>query len=109
MTIFTPSSALPLPRVRIHWINRVRTKLFAAILLLTACTIAACGVSVWLFDGFSTLFSRTIRRDFATFGSMVRLQEEASQLLQVTASLLSADRQAQLAPVLDSIKEGRDK
>jgi methyl-accepting chemotaxis protein len=109
MTIFTPGHALPLPEIRIRWFNRVRTKLFAAILLLTACTVAACGVSVWLFDGFSTLFSRTIRRDFATFGSMVRLQEEAKQLLQTTTSLLAADRQAQLAPVLDSIKEGQDK
>ena len=53
MTISTSSSALRLPELTIHWINRVRTKLFAAILLLTACTIAACGVSVWLFDGFS--------------------------------------------------------
>ncbi|CAN5668522.1 hypothetical protein BH10PSE6_BH10PSE6_26290 [soil metagenome] len=95
--------------MEIRWLSRIRTKLFAAIILLTACTIAACGVSVWLFDGFSSLFSRTIRRDFATFGSMVRLQEEAKQLLQVTASLVNADRQSQLAPVLDSITEGRDK
>ena len=73
--------------MKIRWLSRIRTKLFAAIILLTACTFAACGVSVWLFDGFSSLFSRTIRRDFATFGSMVRLQEEAKQLLQVTASL----------------------
>ena len=109
MTIFQTSHALQLPEIRIRWFNRVRTKLFAAILLLTACTIVACGVSVWLFDGFSLLFSRTIRRDFATFGSMVRLQEEAKQLLQTTATLTAADRAAQLAPVLDSIKEGREK
>src|SRR4051812_35738530 len=109
MTISTSAPALPLPGTGIRWLSRVRTKLFAAIILLTACTIAACGVSVFLFDGFSSLFSRTIRRDFATFGSMVRLQEEAKQLLQVTTSLVTADRQGQLAPVLDSITEGRDK
>jgi methyl-accepting chemotaxis protein len=109
MTISAPASALPPPEAKVHWINRVRTKLFAAILLLTACTIAACGVAVWLFDDFSLLFSRTIRRDFATFGSMVRLQEEAKQLLQVAGSLTAADRSAQLAPVLDLIKEGREK
>ena len=109
MTISTPSEASTQPGTGIRWASRIRTKLFAAIILLTACTFAACGVSVWLFDGFSSLFSRTIRRDFATFGSMVRLQEEAKQLLQATASLANADRQAQLAPVLDSIIEGRDK
>ena len=98
-----------LPGPGIHWLSRIRTKLFAAIILSTGCTIVACGVSVFLFDGFSSLFSRTIRRDFATFGSMVRLQEEAKQLLQVTNSLVTADRQAQLAPVLDSIAEGREK
>ena len=109
MTISTPSEASTQPGTGIRWASRIRTKLFAAIILLTACTFAACGVSVWLFDGFSSLFSRTIRRDFATFGSMVRLQEEAKQLLQATASLANADRQAQLAPVLDLIIEGRDK
>jgi methyl-accepting chemotaxis protein len=109
MSISAPSETSAQPGTAIRWVSRIRTKLFAAIILLTACTIAACGVSVWLFDGFSSLFSRTIRRDFATFGSMVRLQEEANQLLQVTASLVNADRQAQLAPVLDSITEGRDK
>jgi methyl-accepting chemotaxis protein len=109
MTISAPSEASTQPGSGIRWLSRVRTKLFAAIILLTACTIAACGVSVWLFDGFSSLFSRTVRRDFATFGSMVRLQEEAKQLLQATTSLANADRQSQLAPVLDSITEGRDK
>jgi len=101
--------SLALPGAGIHWLSRIRTKLFAAIILSTGCTIVACGVSVFLFDGFSSLFSRTIRRDFATFGSMVRLQEEAKQLLQVTSSLITADRQSQLAPVLDSITEGHDK
>src|SRR6476659_9904178 len=103
MTISTSADTLAAPPTPMRWSSRIRTKLFAAIILLTACTFAACGVSVWLFDGFSSLFSRTIRRDFATFGSMVRLQEETKQLLQAAASLANADRQAQLAPVLDSI------
>src|SRR4051812_598907 len=101
MTISAPSETLSPSGMKIRWLSRIRTKLFAVILLLTGCTVVACGVSVYLFDGFSSLFSRTIRRDFASFGSMVRLQEEANQLLQVTASLANADRQAQLAPVLD--------
>jgi methyl-accepting chemotaxis protein len=95
--------------MRIHWFSQIRTKLFAALILLASCTIIACGVSVWLFDGFSSLFSRTIRRDFATFGSMVRLQEEASQLVQLTNSLSAAVRQGQLAAILDAITAGRDK
>ena len=87
MTISAPSEAPTQPGTGIRWASRIRTKLF---------------------DGISSLFSRTSRRDFATFGSMVRLQEEAKQLLQATGSLANADRQAQLAPVLDSIIEGRD-
>ena len=95
--------------MKIRWFSQIRTKLFAALILLASCTIIACGVSVWLFDGFSSLFSRTIRRDFATFGSMVRLQEEASQLVQLTNSLSAAVRQGQLAAILDAITAGRDK
>jgi methyl-accepting chemotaxis protein len=95
--------------MKIRWFSQIRTKLFAALILLASCTVIACGVSVWLFDGFSTLFSRTIRRDFATFGSMVRLQEEASQLVQLTNSLSAAVRQGQLAAILDAITAGRDK
>src|SRR4249920_3545721 len=104
------SPQAPAPQgMKIRWFSQIRTKLFASLILLASCTVMACAVSVFLFDGFSSLFSRTIRRDFATFGSLVRLQEEANQLLQVTASLATADRQGQLAPVLDSITEGRDK
>jgi methyl-accepting chemotaxis protein len=95
--------------MKIRWFSQIRTKLFAALILLASCTVIACGVSVWLFDGFSSLFSRTIRRDFATFGSMVRLQEEASQLVQLTNSLSASVRQGQLAAVLDAITAGRDK
>jgi methyl-accepting chemotaxis protein len=95
--------------MKIRWFSQIRTKLFAALILLASCTVIACGVSVWLFDGFSSLFSRTIRRDFATFGSMVRLQEEASQLVQLTNSLSAAVRQGQLAAILDAITAGRDK
>jgi methyl-accepting chemotaxis protein len=95
--------------MKIRWLSQIRTKLFAALVLLASCTVIACGVSVWLFDGFSSLFSRTIRRDFATFGSMVRLQEEASQLVQLTNSLSAAVRQGQLAAILDAITAGRDK
>ena len=95
--------------MKIRWFSQIRTKLFASLILLASCTIVACAVSVWLFDGFSSLFSRTIRRDFATFGSMVRLQEEASQLVQLTGSLSASVRQGQLAAVLDAITAGRDK
>ena len=95
--------------MKIRWFSQIRTKLFASLILLASCTVMACAVSVWLFDGFSSLFSRTIRRDFATFGSMVRLQEEASQLVQLTASLTASVRQGQLAAVLDAITAGRDK
>jgi len=95
--------------MKIRWFSQIRTKLFASLILLASCTIIACAVSVWLFDGFSSLFSRTIRRDFATFGSMVRLQEEASQLVQLTGSLSASVRQGQLAAVLDAITAGRDK
>ena len=95
--------------MKIRWFSQIRTKLFASLILLASCTVLACAVSVWLFDGFSSLFSRTIRRDFATFGSMVRLQEEASQLVQLTASLTASVRQGQLAAVLDAITAGRDK
>jgi len=35
---------------------------------LPSSTVVACGLSVWLFDGFGSSFSRTIRRDFASFG-----------------------------------------
>jgi len=109
MTTLDLSQSTPMARTETRWLSRIRTKLFAAMILLTGCTILACGVSVWLFDGFNSLFSRTIRRDFATFGSMVRLQEEASQLLQATTALTAADRQGRLAPILDSIAEGHDK
>jgi len=95
--------------MKIRWFSQIRTKLFASLILLASCTVVACAVSVWLFDGFSSLFSRTIRRDFATFGSMVRLQEEASQLVQLTGSLSASVRQGQLAAVLDAITAGRDK
>jgi len=95
--------------MKIRWFSQIRTKLFASLILLASCTVVACAVSVWLFDGFSSLFSRTIRRDFATFGSMVRLQEEASQLVQLTNSLSASVRQGQLAAVLDAITAGRDK
>ena len=95
--------------MKIRWFSQIRTKLFASLILLASCTVIACAVSVWLFDGFSSLFSRTIRRDFATFGSMVRLQEEASQLVQLTNSLTASVRQGQLAAVLDAITAGRDK
>ena len=95
--------------MKIRWFSQIRTKLFASLILLASCTVIACAVSVWLFDGFSSLFSRTIRRDFATFGSMVRLQEEASQLVQLTGSLSASVRQGQLAAVLDAITAGRDK
>src|SRR5712671_5393252 len=104
------SPQAPAPQgMKIRWFSQIRTKLFASLILLTSFTIIACGVSVWLFDGFSSLFSRTIRRDFATFGSMVRLQEEASQLVQLTGSLSASVRQGQLAAVLDAITAGRDK
>jgi two-component system sensor histidine kinase/response regulator len=96
-------------RGSIRWLSRVRTKLFASFILFASFTILACGASVWLFDGFGSLFSRTIRRDFATFGSMVRLQEESSQLVQLTATLSTSIRQSQLAPVLDAIAAGREK
>jgi methyl-accepting chemotaxis protein len=105
--------ATNLPRVSgARWLRRlnsVRTKLFASFILMASFTIVACGASVWFFDGFSSLLSRTIRRDFATFGSMVRLQEEASQLAQLTVTLDASVRQGQLAPVLDAIAAGRDK
>jgi methyl-accepting chemotaxis protein len=104
------SPEAPAPQgMKIRWFSQIRTKLFASLILLASCTVIACAVSVWLFDGFSSLFSRTIRRDFATFGSMVRLQEEASQLVQLTASLSASVRQGQLAAVLDAITAGRDK
>src|SRR3984893_5079664 len=104
------SPQAPAPQgMKIRWFSQIRTKLFASLILLASCTIIACAVSVWLFDGFSSLFSRTIRRDFATFGSMVRLQEEASQLVQLTGSLSASVRQGQLAAVLDAITAGRDK
>jgi methyl-accepting chemotaxis protein len=95
--------------MKIRWFGQVRTKLFASLILLTSTTIVACGVSVWLFDGFSSLFSRTIRRDFATFGSMVRLQEVAAQLVQLTTSLGASVREGQLAPVIDAIAAGQEK
>src|SRR5258707_11033374 len=104
------SPQAPAPQgMKIRWFSQIRTKLFAALILLASCTIIACGVSVWLFDGFSSLFSRTIRRDFATFGSMVRLQEEASQLVQLTGSLSASVRQGQLAAVLDAVTAGARK
>src|SRR5258707_271244 len=104
------SPQAPAPQgMKIRWFSQIRTKLFASLILLASCTIVACAVSVWLFDGFSSLLSRTIRRDFATFASMVRLQEEASQLVQLTASLTASVRQGQLAAVLDAITAGRDK
>src|ERR1700704_4921399 len=104
------SPQAPAPQgMKIRWFSQIRTKLFASLILLASCTVVACAVSVWLFDGFSSLFSRTIRRDFATFGSMVRLQEEASQLVQLTNSLSAAVRQGQLAAILDAITAGRDK
>src|SRR3984893_18158543 len=104
------SPQAPAPQgMKIRWFSQIRTKLFASLILLASCTVVACAVSVWLFDGFSSLFSRTIRRDFATFGSMVRLQEEASQLVQLTGSLSASVRQGQLAAVLDAITAGRDK
>src|ERR1700730_15274354 len=104
------SPQAPAPQgMKIRWFSQIRTKLFASLILLASCTVIACAVSVWLFDGFSSLFSRTIRRDFATFGSMVRLQEEASQLVQLTGSLSPSVRQGQLAAVLDAITAGRDK
>src|SRR5258708_9246652 len=97
----------PAPQgMKIRWFRPICTKLFASLILLASCTVVACAVSVWLFDGFSSLFSRTIRRDFATFGSMVRLQEEASQLVQLTASLSASLRQGQLAAVPDAITAG---
>src|SRR5258708_20119358 len=97
----------PAPQgMKIRWFRPICTKLFASLILLASCTVVACAVSVWLFDGFSSLFSRTIRRDFATFGSMVRLQEEASQLVQLTGSLSASVRQGQLAAVLDAITAG---
>jgi methyl-accepting chemotaxis protein len=106
-----PAGSLPkAPRGKwVRWFTSVRTKLFASFILLASFTVIACGVSVWLFDGFSSLFSRTIRRDFATFGSMVRLQEEASQLAQLTVTLSASVHQAQLAPVLDAVAAGHDK
>src|SRR5258708_33173441 len=101
------SPQAPAPQgMKIRWFSQIRTKLFASLILLASCTVVACAVSVWLFDGFSSLFSRTIRRDFATFGSMVRLQEEASQLVQLTGSLSASVRQGQLAAVLDAITAG---
>ena len=104
------SPQAPAPQgMTIRWFSQIRTKLFASLILLASCTVVACAVSVWLFDGFSSLFSRTIRRDFATFGSMVRLQEEASQLVQLTGSLSASVRPGQLAAVLDAITAGRDK
>jgi methyl-accepting chemotaxis protein len=95
--------------MRIRWFSRVRTKLFASLVLLALFTVVACGLSVWLFDGFGSSFSRTIRRDFATFGSLVRLQEETTQLVQVTATLSGASRTGVLAPLLDAIEAGRQK
>jgi methyl-accepting chemotaxis protein len=106
-----PATSLPRP-VRgkwVRWFSSVRTKLFASFIFLASFTVIACGVSIWLFDDFSSLFSRTIRRDFATYGSMVRLQEETSQLVQLTATLSASARQGQLAPVIDEIAAGRDK
>src|SRR5258708_29452518 len=101
------SPQAPAPQgMKIRWFSQIRTKLFASLILLASCTVVACAVSVWLFDGFSSLFSRTIRRDFATFGSMVRLQEEASQLVQLTGSLSANVRQGQLAAVLDAVPAG---
>src|SRR5271163_1129786 len=106
-----PASSLPkAPRGKwVRWLTSVRTKLFASFILLASFTVIACGVSVWLFDGFSALFTRTIRRDFATFGSMVRLQEETAQLVQLTAALNASVRPGQIAPVRDAIAAGRDK
>jgi methyl-accepting chemotaxis protein len=95
--------------MRIRWLSRVRTKLFASLVLLALFTVVACGLSVWLFDGFGSSFSRTIRRDFASFGSLVRLQEEATQLIQVTTTLSGASRPGALAPLLDAIEAGRQK
>jgi methyl-accepting chemotaxis protein len=95
--------------MRVRWLSRVRTKLFASLVLLALFTVVACGFSVWLFDGFGSSFSRTIRRDFASFGSLVRLQEEATQLIQVSATLSSASRPGALAPMLDAIEDGRKK
>ena len=92
-----------------RWFNSVRTKLFASLTLLASLTVIACTVSVWLFDDFNALFSRTIRRDFATFGTVVRLQEEALQLDELAAALSTSVRQTQLAPLRDAIAAGQDK
>jgi hypothetical protein len=40
---------------------------------------------------------------------MVRLQEVASQLVQLTTSLSASTREGQLAPVLDAITVDREK
>ena len=96
-------------RMPIPWLNSVRTKLFASLILLASFTVIACSVTVWLFDDFNALFSRTIRRDFASFGSMVRLQEAATQVAQLTAALSASTSQSQLAPIVDAIATAHDK
>jgi len=95
--------------MRVRWARSVQTKLIAAFAVSAFLTVAACAASVTAFDSVADLFSVAIRRDFATFGSAVRLQEQANQLLQVLTTMSNATRQESVAEAINAATAARDK
>ncbi|HEY0524791.1 MAG TPA: methyl-accepting chemotaxis protein, partial [Stellaceae bacterium] len=89
------------------WASSIKARLLLAFALFSLLTIAACGIAIALFDDVGRTFSATVGRDVKSFGSAVRLQEEARRLASAAAAFAGAAKRSDLEQPTAAAEQSR--
>ena len=89
------------------WASSIKARLLLAFALFSLLTIAACGIAIGLFDDVGRTFSATVGRDVKSFGSAVRLQEEARRLASAAAAFAGAAKRSDLEQPTTAAEQSR--
>jgi methyl-accepting chemotaxis protein len=94
-----------------QWGTSIKAKLLCAFTALTLFTLAACAVSVLLFNQVERIFTYTVTHTVKGYISAVRLQEEARQLNYAAAaysSFTTTKELEDLATLIGHLRESTD-